>query len=148
MPEHLHPVLRVFDGSEAVLFVQPVGVVCDQHPTAHFLKVGMLQDGLDQPFTQTVCAVVLVDEDIAEVGEDGVIADDTRDTDLLVPVIDAEHKRVLDGAFRAFTRTCACPVGTFEKIANGIYVQACRVRADGECVAMRFKDLWHGESLS
>ena len=98
--------LRVFDGTEAELFVEPVGIVRDQHPAPHFSKVGVLHNGLHQPLAETMGAVVFVDEDVAEISEDRVIADDARDADLFGAVIDAEDERVPDGAFRAFPRAC------------------------------------------
>ena len=33
-------------------------------------------NGLHQPFAETVAAIIFVDEDIAQIGKDGVIADD------------------------------------------------------------------------
>ena len=46
----------------------------------------------DQPFAETVGAIIFVDEDIAEIGKDGVIADDARQTNLFVAIIDAKDK--------------------------------------------------------
>ena len=138
----------VFNGREAVLFVEPVRVVGDQNPAAHFLQVRMFQDGLDEPFAETVCTVIFVDEHIAQISKDRVIADNTRDPYLFLSNVDAKDKRILDGAFGAFTRACVCPIGASEKITNGIDVKPGRVGADGELIAMGFNYLWHGESVS
>ncbi len=39
-------------------------------------------------------AIVFMDEDIAQIGKDGIIADDARQTDLLVAIIEAEDQRI------------------------------------------------------
>ena|SRR5215207_2351577 len=139
---------RVIDGCEAELLVELVRVIRDQHPAPHFPKVGVLQDGLDKPFAETVGAVFFVDEHIAEVCKNRVIADDPRNTDLLISSIDAEHKRIFKRAFGAFPWTCVRPIGLLEKIADGIKIEPRWVGADGELVALGFEDLWHGVSLS
>jgi len=84
--------LGIFDGCEAILLVKTMGVIRDQYPAAHFLQIGMLHDGLQQPFPQTMGAVIFVDENIAQVGEDRVIGDHSRHTDLPIAIIDAEGK--------------------------------------------------------
>jgi hypothetical protein len=38
-----------------------------------------------------VGAVVLMDENVTQIGEDGVIADDARDADLFLALIDPEY---------------------------------------------------------
>jgi hypothetical protein len=131
-----------------VLFVEVVCVACGEDPAAETLQVGMGCDSLNKPFAETLRTILFVDEDIAEVGEDGVIADDARDADLLIAVIETEYKRVAERAFGAFARSTRCPVGACEEVTDGIYVESCWVCADGEIVFVCFKKLWHGASLS
>lgn len=123
-------------------------VVRDQNPAAQILQVRMLHDGLHQPFAEPVGAVIFVNEDVAQIAKDRVIADDARHSDLFVSMIDAEDERMFEGAFRAFTWTRVCPIGAREKIADGINIEPRRVGADGVLIAVDFNDLWHGMSLS
>ena len=44
-------------------------------------------NGFHQPFAEAMRAIIFVDEDIAEIGEDRVIADDARETNLLFFII-------------------------------------------------------------
>ena len=108
----------------------------------------MFHDGLHQPFAEPVSAVILVNEDIAQIAKDRVIADDARHSDLFVSVIDAEDERMFEGAFRVFAWTGFRPIGTREKIADGVNVEPRRVGADGVLIAVDFNYLWHGVSLS
>jgi hypothetical protein len=102
----------------------------------------------DQPFAQTMGAIIFVDEDVAKVGKYGVIADNTPQPDLFFAVINAEDQRVLESAFGAPAWTCVCPVGAPQKITDHINVKTLRICANGEWMAMGFDNLWHGVSVS
>lgn len=105
-------------------------------------------DRLHQPFAQALTAVVFMDKDIAQPGERGVIADDARKTNLAGTIIDAKGERVLKITHNGFTRPSLCPIGAPEHVGDGIDIEAGRVRADGEVVAVGFNYLWHGVSVS
>ena len=88
----------------------------------------MRHDRLDEPFAKTVGAVLFVDEDIAKISEDGVIADDACQTDLFVTMIHAKDKRMIECALGVFARTPRCPIGTREHLT-----MASRSRRMGRC---------------
>ena len=107
-------------------------IACDKSPAAQTKQVGVGHDGFDQPFAETVSAVLFMNEYIADICEDGIVADDTRDADLFRAFIYAEDQRIGERAFGALAWTAFRPVGAREKIADGVSVQACRICADGE----------------
>lgn len=132
----------------AELAVETVRVARGEGPAAQTLQVGVGHDGFDEPLAETVGAVVFVDEDIAQVGKDGVVADDAGETDLPVAVVETEDQRMVEGAFGAFARTSRCPVGAGEESGDGVTVEAGGVGADGEVVPVDFGHLRHGVSVS
>ena len=132
----------------AELTIKPVRVARGESPAAQALQVGMTHNGFNEPLAETMRAIVFMDEDIAKIGEDRIIADDPRKTDLLLAVVEPEDKRVGKRSFRPFARSSLCPVGAREKVADGINVEAGRVSADGEIIFVDFNQLWHGVSVS
>jgi len=136
--QDFHPLFGVLHGVPAELTIETVGVARGERPAAQALQVGMTHYGFDQPLAETMHAILFVNENIAKVGEDGVIADDARKTDLLFAIIQAEDQRVADGALGAFTRTTRRPIGAREKITNGIDIEPRRVGADGEIIFVDF----------
>ena len=114
------------------MLVQAVRVARDQSPAAQTEQVRVGQNGFDQPFAKTVCAVLFMNVYIADIRKDGVIADDARDADLFRAFVNAEDQRIGECAFGAFARTAFRPVGAREKISDVINVQALRISADGD----------------
>ena len=107
-------------------------IACDKSPAAQTKQVGVGHDGFDQPFAETVSAVLFMNEYIADICEDGIVADDARDANLFRAFVNAEDQRVGERAFGAFARTAFRPVGAREKIADDINIQTRRISADGE----------------
>ena len=70
-----------------------------------------------------MCAIIFVDEHIADVCEDGIVADDARDADLFIIFIHTEDMRIGKRSLCAFTRTAFCPIGACEKIEDGFKIQ-------------------------
>jgi hypothetical protein len=123
-------------------------LIRDQYPAAHIFKFRVVQDGLHQPFPESMGTVVLVNEYITKIGKDRVITDDTCHTDLFLAIIDSEDKRILVCAFRILPGTQVCPISAFKKIANRVHIQPLRIGANDELLVLYFKYLWHGASLS
>ena len=101
-------------------------------------QVGVVEDALHQPFAQTVSPIIFVNEDIAKIGDNGKISDDTSHAYLLVALIQAKDKRVGKCCIRTLARTCLCPIGAGKKIIHGIHIQSGWIRADGELITMYF----------
>ena len=93
-------------------------------------------------------AIIFMDEHIANISEDGIITDHTRNAYLFSAFVYAKDKRIGQCAFRAFARTSLCPIGAGKKIIDGIHIQAGWVGADGELITMGFNYLRHAASLS
>lgn len=146
--EYLHPAIWVIESRPAELTVEAVGVAGYESPAAQALQVWMTVDGLHQPFAETLGAIIFVDEYVTKIGEDGIIADDARQTDLFFAVIEAEDKRIFEGAFSAFVWASLCPIGAREHIGDGTNIETRGVGADDEIVTLDFDDLWHSVSVS
>ena len=144
----LHPFFNIGQLLKAKLLIQAMRVVGGEQPAADMFQVGMFEHALHQPFAQSMSAKIFVDEDIAEIGNDGKISDDPRHANLTAAFVHAKDKRVGKCLLRAFARTCLCPVGAGKKIIHGVHIQAGWVRADGELIAMGFEYLRHAASLS
>src|SRR5687768_4297553 len=143
-----HPAFGIRKRIPAELAIQSVCVTCSKSPAAQTLQIRMSMNCFHQPFAEPIGAIIFVDKDIAEIGEDGIVTDDTREADLPFIIIQTKYKRVGKRAFRAFTRAPFCPVGACEKIDNRVPVQPRRICTDCELITMNFDDLGHGVSLS
>jgi len=133
---------------EIEFLIEGVRVVGGEHPTADCGEVGVGKDGFDEPCAKTVSAIVCVDKDIEQVGEDGVITDHACNADLFFVFVHTEDERMIDGVFVMVAGATFSPVGVGEQVADGVHVQAFGVGADGEAIAMGFDDLGHGASVS
>jgi hypothetical protein len=76
-----HVPVWVLERGKSKLRVQAVRVSRGQYPTAQSLQVWMLENGLDKPFAQAVTLVRFEDEDIGQISECRVIADDPSESD-------------------------------------------------------------------
>ena len=83
-------------------------------------------------------AILFVNKNIAEIGKDGVIADNPRETNLFFAIIQTEDQRIGKRPLGPFTRATQCPISAREKITNGIHIEPRGVSADGEIIFMGF----------
>src|SRR5262245_21090518 len=93
-------------------------------------------------------AILFMDKDIAKIGKDRVIADNTRQSNLLVAIIQTEDQRVGKGALGTLAWTPHGPVSARKKITDRIQIKPLWISTDGELTLMNFKELWHDVSLS
>jgi hypothetical protein len=144
----LHPFPDIVQCLETELPIQAMSIVGGEQPAADVAQVGMFEHGLHQPLAQTMSTKIFMNEDIAEIGDDGVIGHNPRHADLSTALIDAEDERVGECRIGVFARAGLCPVGAGQKIIHGVHIQSGWVRADGELITMYFHYLRHAASLS
>ena len=63
-----------------------------KRPTSQPLQIRVTHNRFDEPLAESMSAIVLVDKNIAELGEDGVVADDAGNTNLFLAVIETEDQ--------------------------------------------------------
>lgn len=146
--QDFHPLFGVLKIVPAELTVESMRVTRGESPAAQTLQVVVTHDCFDQPLAEAMRTVVFVDENVTEIGKDRVIADDPRQADLFLAIIQAEDQGIGESTFRAFAWTPQRPVGAPEEVTDGIQVEPGGVSADSEILFIDFKKLWHGASLS
>jgi len=99
----------------AKLPVEVMRVGGEEDPAAEALEVGVGHNLLHQHFGEAVAAVGDGDEDVAEVGDGGVVGDDAGEADLRGGrvMVDAKAEGVGDGALDGLKRDVEGPVGFF-----------------------------------
>ena len=100
---------------EFELLVKPVGIACGEDPTPKALQFGMLDYVLHQQFANSATAIFFDDENIADVCECGLVADDAGKGDLPLAVVNAEAHRIIDSGSRLLRRPLAGPIGLFDE---------------------------------
>src|SRR5689334_6939083 len=98
----------------------------------------MTMNRFHQPLTEAMCAIIFMDEDIAKIGKNSVITDNSRESNLFVAFIDSEDKRVFEGTFSTFAWTTHCPVGACKKITDRINIETRRIGTDRKVFAVSF----------
>ena len=124
-----HVALGVGERSEAKLGVKAVGILRGEGEAAERLQPWVRQHGLNKRFAQTVAAVCVEYEHVANPAVGRVVRDNASQADL-VPGrrIHADAKRILQRAFDDFARNITCPIALPAKIAvNHFRIEARRI---------------------
>lgn len=69
-------------------------------------------------FTEGLSAIIFMNEDVTEVGEDRKICDDAGKADLSFAIVNAKIERMFNGAFDHCARTFFRPISAREKITD------------------------------
>src|SRR5579871_1946890 len=94
----LHQSLCCCGACEANFFIQSMRVAGKERPAPQALQVGMRHNTFHEPDAQSLPAICLKDKNIAQIGKGGKVADDAGKANLLSPLIDTKHQRMLDRA--------------------------------------------------
>lgn len=146
-------------GCKPELLIEAVGVAGHEAESAKALERGAGENGLHELLGETAAAMALDDEDVAEIGETGVVGDDAGEADERGKVgmagsrdggvIDAPAQGVLDGAFDTLARDAGRPVRGREKGVDRVEIEEGRIGGDEHC---GFKDrgfrIWYAGHLS
>ena len=97
----------------------------------------MRENDFHQPFRQATAAMLRQHKHVCDPREGGVVGYDTRESDLIVSLVGAKRKRILDRTFDYFARTAARPIGIVrEVVVNKLDVEPRAIGADQIIVAL------------
>src|SRR5439155_25259498 len=117
--------------AEAELAVELMGVPREEDPAPEALEVGMRLDGGHELLAHAAATMGIEHEDIADIGEGGVVRDHADKAHLLVSVEGAEAGGMAEGAGHQLTRDPRGPVGgPREKTMDDVEVEPRRVGDD------------------
>src|SRR5216684_6954637 len=101
----------------------------------------MLNDALHQPLAETTPAMRFQHENVAEIPDGGVIADDSRKSCLsAATIINAKAQRVLDRTRHNFARDACGPVAVGKETVNDGQIQTFAVSANQKIASAMFCD--------
>src|SRR5437899_9628852 len=96
--------------AEAELAVELMGVPREEDPAPEALEVGMRLDGRHELLAHAPAPMGFEHEDVADVGEGGVVRDHAGKAHLRAPVEGAEAGGMAEGAGHQLTRNPCGPV--------------------------------------
>src|ERR1700730_8643839 len=132
--------------AEAEPAVEPVGIPREEDPAPEALKVRMRLDGRHELLPHPAPPMGFEHEDVADIGEGGVVRDHAGKGNLLVRVERAEAGGVTEGAGDQLARNPGVPVGgSREESVNHVEVEPRRVSGDRKLGGAAFVE--HGAVL-
>jgi len=109
-PISSHKILRIRRQSKSSLSIQTVCSLRAKQECSERRHDRIFQHALQQRSANSPTTPRRIDNDIHEVTKGGVVCDYTRKSELALPFVGAEAKRVLDGALENIPWTVASPV--------------------------------------
>ncbi len=88
----LHPFFNFGELFKTKLFIEAVCVIGGKQPTADEFQVRVFEHGLHQPLAQAMPAKILMDKDIAKIGDNDCVGYYPRHAYLMAAFIDAEDQ--------------------------------------------------------
>jgi len=119
----LHVTCAVRQEAEVEAAVELLRVVGDESDAFEVPDVGVFENALDQPRSQTSSAPLLGDEDITQIGVGHKVGDHPGDADLPLAFPERKAERVAQSAFERLWSQLRPPVCICEKLEDLIEVE-------------------------
>src|SRR5437879_4811205 len=125
-----HVRFRLFHGRKTEFLIQP-SIPRDHDPAAQPSEVWMAQDTSHQPFPKPFSPIALQDVVVTKIGEGSAVRNHSRESNLLLTLIDSKAQRPSNGPGYDFLRyRFGFPIRLGEKGMDAIHIQPGRICAD------------------
>src|ERR1044072_323186 len=93
---NFHPAVGTFGGFESELSIEFVSIAGCQHPAAQTLQIRMCNNGLHQPFANSLSAISLKNKHICKISKSRQVGNHSGKPDLLPGIVHAKAQTVGD----------------------------------------------------
>src|SRR5437899_8463656 len=133
-----HVRFRLFHGRKTEFLIQP-SIPRDHDPAAQPSEVWMAQDTSHQPFPKPFSPIALQDVVVTKIGEGSAVRNHSRESNLLLTLIDSKAQRPSNGPGYDFLRyRFGFPIRLGEKGMDAIHIQPGMICADQKLLLVVF----------